>query len=65
MSSKHKNILIVVLILFALAMIIIGVQSEIVPPILTGIGFIIITSYLKLKADYFNFFIQEDRKSHH
>jgi hypothetical protein len=29
---------------FALAMIIIGVQSEIVPPILTGIGFIIIAA---------------------
>jgi hypothetical protein len=41
-SGVHENILIVVLILFALAMIIIGVQSEIVPPILTGIGFIII-----------------------
>jgi hypothetical protein len=45
-----KNILIVVLILFALAMIIIGVQSEIVPPILTGIGFIIIAALFKVKS---------------
>jgi hypothetical protein len=52
-SSKHKNILIVVLILFALAMIIIGVQSEIVPPILTGIGFIIITFLFKVKSRLF------------
>lgn len=37
-----KNILLIILVLLAIAMIIIGVQAGILPPALTGIGFIII-----------------------
>ncbi|MFH6959535.1 hypothetical protein ACHRV1_19230 [Flavobacterium aquidurense] len=38
-----KNILLVLLVLLAIAMIIIGVSAKIAPPALTGIGFIIIS----------------------
>lgn len=39
-----KNILIGLLILIAIAMIILGIKAEILPPILTGFGFIIIAT---------------------
>lgn len=37
-----RNILLIGLIIIAIAMIILGVSSKILPPALTGIGFIII-----------------------
>lgn len=37
-----KNILLILLVLIAIAMIIIGIRASILPPPLTGIGFIII-----------------------
>jgi hypothetical protein len=37
-----KNYLIIALIIIAIAMIIIGVSAKILPPALTGVGFIII-----------------------
>ena len=39
-----KNILLIALLILAIAMIIIGVSKEIIPPTLTGIGFIIIAA---------------------
>ena len=39
---KIKNILIVLLFLLAVVMIFLGVRADILPPVLTGIGFIII-----------------------
>ncbi len=41
-----KNILIIVLVLIAIAMIFLGISSKILPPALTGIGFIIIAVLL-------------------
>ena len=37
-----KNILIVLLIILAIAMIYIGISAKMTPPTLTGVGFIII-----------------------
>lgn len=37
-----KNVLIILLILIAITMIIIGIRVAILPPVLTGVGFIII-----------------------
>lgn len=37
-----KNALLILLVLIAIAMIIIGIKAGILPPPLTGIGFIII-----------------------
>jgi len=37
-----KNSLLIALIIIAIAMIIIGISAKIVPPALTGVGFIII-----------------------
>ena len=37
-----KNYLIIALIIIAIAMIVIGVSAKIVPPALTGVGFIVI-----------------------
>ncbi|MDF1517960.1 MAG: hypothetical protein RQ864_00700 [Lutibacter sp.] len=37
-----KNYLIIALLITAIAMIIIGISAKILPPALTGIGFIII-----------------------
>ena len=37
-----KNILIVLLVLLAAAMIILGINASIIPPILTGVGFMVI-----------------------
>lgn len=42
MFMKMKNILIVLLGLLAVVMIFLGVRADILPPVLTGIGFIII-----------------------
>ena len=39
---KTNNILLVLLIIVAVAMIILGVNADMKPPILTGVGFIII-----------------------
>jgi hypothetical protein len=38
-----KKALLIFLILLAIAMIIIGIKAAILPPVLTGIGFILIT----------------------
>lgn len=38
-----KSILLVLLLVVAIAMIVLGVKLSILPPALTGIGFIIIT----------------------
>ena len=37
-----KNLLLVVLLIIAIAMIVLGIKGKILPPTLTGIGFIII-----------------------
>jgi uncharacterized membrane protein YbaN (DUF454 family) len=37
-----KNVLLILLVLIAIAMIIIGIRVGILPPALTGVGFIII-----------------------
>jgi hypothetical protein len=37
-----KNSLIISLIIIAIAMIVIGISAKIVPPALTGVGFIVI-----------------------
>lgn len=44
-----KNLLVLILIIIAIAMIIIGLSSKILPPTLTGIGFIIIAAVLYKK----------------
>ncbi len=44
-----KNILIVILILVAVAMIYLGVKGNIIPPALTGIGFFIIAALFYVK----------------
>ena len=44
-----KNILLIVLVLIAIAMIFLGISSKILPPTLTGIGFIIIAFVLYKK----------------
>ena len=45
-----KNTLLIVLVLIAIAMVVIGIIAKILPPALTGIGFIII-SILFYKRD--------------
>ena len=37
-----KNILLLILIIVAIAMIILGASAKILPPALTGVGFIVI-----------------------
>ncbi|MCB0494660.1 MAG: hypothetical protein KDC79_00865 [Cyclobacteriaceae bacterium] len=37
-----KNVLLLILLLIAVAMIILGVKASILPPALTGVGFIVI-----------------------
>ncbi len=37
-----KNVLLILLLLIGIAMIIIGIKAAIMPPALTGVGFIII-----------------------
>lgn len=37
-----KNILLILLLLIAIAMIYLGVKGDILPPTLTGVGFIVI-----------------------
>ena len=39
-----KNILLICLIIIAIAMIYLGVSAEILPPTLTGVGFIVIAA---------------------
>jgi len=41
-----KNSLLIGLIIIAIAMIVIGISAKIVPPALTGVGFIIIAILL-------------------
>ncbi|WP_165876206.1 hypothetical protein [Mariniflexile fucanivorans] len=41
-----KNILLILLVVIAIAMVIIGIIGKILPPIFTGIGFIIISILL-------------------
>lgn len=38
-----KNILLIILVLIAISMLIIGINGKMLPPALTGIGFIIIS----------------------
>ncbi len=44
-----KNILLILLVLIALIMVFLGISNAILPPVLTGIGFIIIAWFLKKK----------------
>ena len=44
-----KNSLLIALIIVAIAMIIIGISAKIAPPVLTGLGFIIIAILFKEK----------------
>lgn len=37
-----KNLLLILLLIIAVAMIVIGIKKEMLPPVLTGLGFIII-----------------------
>lgn len=37
-----KNLLLILLIILAISMIVIGIYSKIIPPVLTGIGFLLI-----------------------
>lgn len=46
-----KNSLIIVLIIIAITMIVIGIVAKIAPPVLTGIGFIIIAKLIYKKND--------------
>jgi hypothetical protein len=39
-----KNAALILLVLIAIAMIIIGIRAQILPPALTGVGFIIIAT---------------------
>jgi len=45
-----KNILLILLLIISIVMIVISFKAEILPPALTGIGFIII-GYLLLKKN--------------
>ena len=47
-----KNSLIIVLIIIAITMIVIGIVAKIAPPVLTGIGFIIIAKLIYKKNDW-------------
>jgi uncharacterized membrane protein YbaN (DUF454 family) len=44
-----KNILIVMLVLLAVVMIILGINAAIIPPILTGVGFLVIAALFYTK----------------
>ncbi len=37
-----RNFLLILLFIIAIAMLVLGVRAEMIPPILTGLGFIII-----------------------
>ncbi|MFW5781130.1 MAG: hypothetical protein ACOCXD_01030 [Bacteroidota bacterium] len=41
-----KNILLILLIIIAIIMIILGITASVLPPVFTGIGFIIIAGFL-------------------
>jgi hypothetical protein len=44
-----KNILIVLLILIAIVMIILGTNAGMLPPVLTGVGFIVVAALFYVK----------------
>ncbi len=44
-----KSLLIIILIIIAIIMMVLGIQSNIAPPVLTGIGFLIISAILYQK----------------
>jgi hypothetical protein len=46
-SVIMKNVLLISLLLLAIAMIVVGIKSQIVPPILTGVGFVIIAELFR------------------
>jgi hypothetical protein len=46
---KAKNVLLILLVLVAAYMIYLGVKADMKPPIMTGIGFIIISFILSKK----------------
>jgi hypothetical protein len=46
---KLKQILLALLIIIAIVMIVMGVKANMKPPILTGVGFIIITALFSIK----------------
>ena len=46
---KLKQILLLLLIITAIVMIVLGVKANMKPPMLTGVGFIIITVLFSLK----------------
>jgi hypothetical protein len=41
-----KNILLILLVLVAITMIVLGVNASALPPIFSGIGFVLIAAYL-------------------
>ena len=41
-TKKKKNTLLILLVIIAIAMLVIGIYMKMMPPALTGIGFIII-----------------------
>lgn len=41
-----KNIILILLVLIAIVMIILGISSSTLPPVFTGIGFILIAALL-------------------
>ncbi|MDO5616314.1 MAG: hypothetical protein Q4G16_09000 [Cruoricaptor ignavus] len=45
-----KNLLLILLLIIAVAMIVIGIKKEMLPPALTGLGFIIIAVLFWLKG---------------
>jgi hypothetical protein len=45
-----KNILLIVLVIIAIIMIVLGIRADVLPPVFTGIGFIVI-SFLLYKSD--------------
>lgn len=46
-----KNSLLIGLIIIAIVMVVISISAKILPPILTGVGFIIIASLLYKKEE--------------
>jgi len=46
-----KNILLIALLIVALVMIILGIKAKMPPPILTGVGFIIIAALFSLRKN--------------
>ncbi|MFP4367757.1 MAG: hypothetical protein ACLFQA_11745 [Bacteroidales bacterium] len=41
-----KNILLILLVIIAIIMIVLGIRADVLPPVFTGIGFIVISILL-------------------